>query len=45
MLPLSRFSETDLIDLLEEAQLLVETANQGKPTPQHYKYIELKKAA
>jgi len=42
---LSRFSESQLLDLLEETHLLVETENQPKSTPQHYQYIELKTAA
>ena len=45
MVGLSRFSEADLIELLEETDLLPETVNQRKPAPQHYKYIELTKAA
>lgn len=45
MVSLSRFSEEELIVLLEEADLLVETENQDGSDIQHYQYIELKPAA
>jgi len=45
LIPLSRFSEEELIVLLEEANLLVETENQNDAKTQHYTSIELKTAA
>jgi hypothetical protein len=45
MIGLSRFSEADLIDLLEEIDLLGETANKHNPPSQPYPFIELKSAA
>ena len=45
MVGLSRFSEADLMELLEQTNLPPETTNQPTPAPQHYKYIELTKAA
>lgn len=43
--PLSRFSEEELIALLEEAHLLVETENQDSSDIQLYQYLKLKPAA
>ena len=45
LVPLSRFSEEELILLLEKPQLLTETENHNSPDIQHYQYIELKPAA
>lgn len=45
MVPLSRFSETELMDLLEKPYLLVETKNSDKTQSQLYQFMKLKTAA
>lgn len=45
LVSLSRFSEEELILLLEQPLLLTETENHNRPDIQHYQYIELKPAA